>query len=92
MGLAELFVAALVTGLSLVNASVPAAAWSRARDGRFLLLAGANMLLAVLGAVWLWGQLPVSPPSFAASELPVLLLALGVALLLLASTLWRRRV
>jgi hypothetical protein len=91
VGLAELFVAVLIAGISLVNAAVPAAAWSRSRDSRFLLLAGANMGLAALGLVWTWGQLPWDPPAWAAVQLPVLGLALLVTLLLLATTLWPRR-
>jgi hypothetical protein len=91
VGLAELFVAVLIVGVSGVNAGVPVAAWTRARDGRFLILTAANAVLAVLGAVWTWGQLPVSPPSYTQVELPVLALALVATLLLLATTLWPRR-
>ena len=91
MGLPERFVAVLIVGVSAVNAGAPVAAWSRARDRRFLLLFGANLILAAVGAVWVWGQLPVSPPSFAAAELPVLGPVLLAALLLLAATLWPRR-
>ena len=91
MGLAELFVAVLIAGISLVNTAVPAAAWGRLRDARFLLLAGANAFFAALGAVWIWGERPVSPPGFTSVSLPVLGLALAVALLLLAGSLWPRR-
>jgi hypothetical protein len=90
VGLLELFLAVLIVGVSGVNAAVPVAAWTRARDGRFLLLAAANATLAVLGAVWTWGQLPVSPPSYTAAQLPVLGIALVATLLLLATTLWPR--
>jgi hypothetical protein len=92
MGLVELFVAVLIAGISVVNAAVPLAAWSRARDGRFLLVAGANAFLAILGLVWTWGELPGNPPAYTAVELPVLLLVFFAALLLLASSLWPRRV
>jgi len=92
MGLVELFVAVLIAGVSIVNAAVPLAAWRRAHDGRFLLLVGANGLLALLGAVWVWGELPGSPPSYTAVELPVLAIALLATLLLLATSLWPRRV
>jgi hypothetical protein len=92
MGLVELFVAVLIAGVSLVNAGVPLAAWLRARDLRFLCLVGANALLALLGALWAWGELPGSPPGYTAVELPVLIIALLATLLLLATSLWRRRV
>ena len=91
MGLAELFVAVLIVGISCVNAAPPSAAWWRSKDGRFLFLAAAHGLLAVLGVVWVWGQLPWSPPSWTAVELPVLLLVLVVTLLFLATTLLPRR-
>jgi hypothetical protein len=90
MGLLELFFAVLIVGVSGVNTGVPVAAWTRARDGRFLLLAAANAVLAVLGAVWTWGELPLSPPSYAEAQLPVLGIALVATLLLLATTLWPR--
>lgn len=89
--LQDFFVAMLIVGISCVNAAVPIAAWVRARDGRFLLLAGANSVLAVVGAIWAWGVLPVSPPAFAAPQFPILVLVLLVALLLLTATLWPRR-
>ncbi len=91
VGIAELFVAVLIVGLSCVNAAMPAAAWSRSRDGRFLLLSAANLGLALLGAVWAWGQLPWNPPSWTSASLPPVLIVLVVALLLLASTVWPRR-
>ncbi len=91
MGLPELFVAVLLAGLSAVNAALPLAAWGRLRDPRFLLLGGASGGLLVLGALWTWGQLPVGPPSYTAAQLPVLLLALLVSVLLLAATLVPRR-
>jgi len=92
MGLLELFVAVLIAGVSAINAAVPLAAWLRAHDGRFLFLVGANALLALLGAVWAWGELPGAPPSYTAVELPVLVITLLATLLLLATSLWRRRV
>jgi hypothetical protein len=91
VGLAELFVAVLIVGISCVNAAIPAAVWSRSRDGRFLLLSSANGLLAVLGLLWTWGQLPWNPPSWTSVQLPILGVALLVTLLLLATTLSPRR-
>jgi len=91
VGLEELFVAVLIVGISCVNAAPPAAAWGRSRDGRFLFLAAANGVLAILGAVWTWGQLPWNPPAWTSAQLPVLGLALLVTLLFLATTLWPRR-
>jgi len=91
MGLVELFVAVLIVGISCINAATPAAAWTRSRDVRFLLLAAAHAVLAILGLVWTWGQLPTNPPGWAASNLPTLVLVLIVTLLFLATTLWPRR-
>jgi len=92
VGLAELFVAVLVAGVSCVNTAVPSGAFLRSRDSRFLALATANAVLALLGALWTWGQLPLGPPSWAVASLPVLSLALIVTLLLLATSLWPRHV
>jgi len=91
VGLVELFVAVLIAGVSCVNGAMPAAAWSRSRDGRFLCLAAANGILAVLGGLWGWGQLPVHPPAWTAIAWPTEGIVLGVALLLLAATLLPRR-
>lgn len=91
MGLLELFVAVLIAGVSCINLGLPALVWRRSGDARFLLLAGANLVLALLGAVWAWGQLPVDPPAWTGGTLAALGLVLLVALLLLASTLWPRR-
>ncbi len=90
MGLPELFLAVLIAGVSATNAAIPTGVFVRLRDGRFLLLAGANAVFAVLGGVWAWGQLPVSAPSWTGAGLPVLGIALVVSLLLLATTLWPR--
>jgi formate hydrogenlyase subunit 4 len=92
VGLLELFLAVLITGISAVNAAMPVAAWGRARDARFLLLAAANLLLAVLGVTWVWGQLPVNPPTYTDSHLPELGMVLAATVFLLAATLWPRRV
>lgn len=90
MVLLELFVAVLIAGISCVNAAIPAAAWSRSRDGRFLLLAASNLGLVLLGALWAWGELPVSPPGWTAIQLPSEGVVLAVTVLLLATTLWPR--
>jgi hypothetical protein len=90
MGLAELFLAVLIVGVSLVNASLPIAAWARGRDGRFLVIAAAHVVLAGLGVLWTWGQLPVNPPSSAVVQLPVLAIAFLATLLFLIATLWPR--
>jgi hypothetical protein len=89
--LQDFFVAVLIVGVSCVNAGIPIAAWARAHDSRFLLVSAANALLALIGAIWAWGVLPVSPPAFAAPQFPILVLVLLVAFLLLATTLWPRR-
>jgi peptidoglycan/LPS O-acetylase OafA/YrhL len=91
VGLVELFVAVLIVGISCVNAAPPAAAWSQSHDLRFLLLAMAQLGLAVLGLVWAWGQTPWGPPAWTATQLPVMGLVLLVALLFLATTLGPRR-
>jgi len=90
VGLTELFVAVLIAGISCVNGAIPVAAWSRSRDGRFLLLAAANAGLIVLGGEWAWAQLPTGAPAWTATSLPSELVVLGVVLLLLAATLWPR--
>jgi hypothetical protein len=91
VGLLELFVAVLIAGLSAINTALPFVVWGRIRDPRFLLLGGAGVGLLLLGALWTWGQLPYDPPAFTAVQLPILLLALAVAVLLLAATLVPRR-
>lgn len=91
MGLVELFVAVLIVGVSCINLVLPGLAWRRSGDGRFLALASANAVLAITGAICVWGELPVGPPSWASVPLPILVLLLFVALLLLAGTLWPRR-
>lgn len=91
MVLPELFVAVLIAGVSCVNAALPAAAWSRSRDRRFLLLVASNGVLAFLGALWTWGELPVSRPAWTVPSLPIEGVVLLVVGLLLATTLFPRR-
>jgi hypothetical protein len=91
VGLAELFVSVLIVGISCVNAAAPLAAWTRSHDARFVLLGLAQLVLAKLGLVWTWGELPVSPPAWTGVQLPVLGLTLLVTLLFLATTLGPRR-
>jgi hypothetical protein len=91
MGLAELFVAGLITGLSVVNTIVVLGAWSRARDPRLLLVAGANACLLVVGLLWAWGQIPGAPSEFAAPSWPVLILVLVATFFLLGTALLPRR-
>jgi hypothetical protein len=91
VGLLELFLAVVIVGLSVVNAAIPLTVYVRARDGRFLLLAFANLAFAGLGGLWVWGQWPGSPPSYAVVQWPVLALALLVVLLLLGTSVWPRR-
>jgi hypothetical protein len=91
VGLAELFVAVLIAGVSAINAAVPFAAYRRTRDARFLLLAGAGLGFLLFGLLATWGQLPVSPPSWTGVSLPLLGLLWLVTLLLLAATLLPRR-
>lgn len=90
MGLAELFLSVLIVGLSCVNAAIPFSAWRRTQDTRFALLGSANAFLALLGALWAWGQLPVNPPEFTASTEASVLLVLAAVLLFLLATLLRR--
>lgn len=92
MGLPELFVAVLVAGLSCINASLPTGAYLRSHDGRFLILAGANGALALLGALWTWGEAVATAPSWTVPPLLDLALVLLAAGLLLVSTLWPRHV
>lgn len=91
MGLSELFVAALVAGISVVNVAVAMGAWSRARDPRLVLVAGGNASLLGVGLLWVWGQLPGGPTEFAAPSWPVLLLLLAATLFLLGTALLPRR-
>jgi hypothetical protein len=91
MGLPELFVAALIVGLSVVNAIVALGAWSRARDPRLLLVSGANVSVLLVGLLWAWGQFPGGPSEFANPSWPVLILVLVAALLLLGTALFPRR-
>lgn len=91
MGLLELFVAAVIAGISVVNAVVAGGAWSRARDPRLLLVAGVNGSLLLTGALWAWGQLPAGPTEFAAPSWPILVLVLAATLLLLGTALLPRR-
>ncbi len=91
MGLAELFLAVVIVGISLVNAALPLAVWRRSHDGRFLFLAGGSLGLALLGAVWTWGELPFAAPPETTASIPVLGIVLGTAVLLLAATLFPRR-
>lgn len=92
VSLLELFVAVLLTGVALLNAAVPLAAWARSRDGRFALVAGGNLALATLGGLWTWGQLPGNPPPYTEVQLPVLSIVLVAVFLGLAATLWPRHV
>jgi hypothetical protein len=91
MGLAELFVAVLIAGISVVNVVVALGAWSRARDARLLLVAGANLSLLLVGVLWAWGQFPGGFSEFAAPSWPVLLLVLATVLFLLGTVLLPRR-
>jgi hypothetical protein len=91
MGLPELFVAALVAGISIVNAVVVVGAWSRARDPRLLLIAGANTGLILVGSLWAWGQFPGGPSEFASPSWPILIVVLAVSLFLLGTALLPRR-
>ena len=91
MGILELFAAVLIVGVSCLNASLPAVAWRRAGDRRFLALTAGHALVAALGGVWVWGELPVSAPGWSVATGPILGLVLLATLLFLASTLWPRR-
>lgn len=91
MGLPELFVAALIAGISVVNAAVAVGAWSRARDSRLILVAGGNASLLVVGLLWVWGQLPGGPTEVGAPSWPVLLLVLAATFFLLGTALLPRR-
>jgi hypothetical protein len=92
VALAELFASVLITGVSLINAAPPAAAFGRSRDLRFILLSLGHLLLAFVGAVWAWGEIaPLDPPGWSSASLPIMVVVLLVALLFLSTTLWPRR-
>ncbi len=90
MTLPDLFVTVLIVGVSSINATLAALAGYRSGERRFLAVSAANGVMAVLGAVWTWGELPVSPPSWSVAQFPVPLLLLLAAVLFLVSTLWPR--
>jgi hypothetical protein len=91
MGLLELFVAALIAGISAVNVVVAGGAWVRARDPRLLLIVGANTGLVLVGLLWAWGQFPGGPSQFGAPSWPILILVLLISLFLLGTALLPRR-
>lgn len=91
MGLLELFVAALIVGVSLINAGVALGAWTRARDPRLWLVAGANLSLLLIGLLWAWSQVPGGPSEFGTPSWPVMILVLVAALFLLGTALLPRR-
>ncbi len=66
-------------------------AWSRARDPRLLLVAGANVSLLIVGLLWAWGEFPGGPAAFATPSWPVLILVLVATLFLLGTALLPRR-
>jgi hypothetical protein len=91
VGLLELFVAVLISGISILNSAIPASVARRTGDARFVFLSAASGFLAVLGAVWVWGELPVSPPGFTSVADATLGLVLAAVILFLVATLWPRR-
>jgi len=82
--------AGLIAGVSLANLAAPLLAWTRTREARFWLVAGANGCLFLLGALWAVGEFP-GAPEWTTAEVPVLAVALAATVLLLGSTLWPRR-
>jgi len=91
MALVELFIAVLVVGVSLVNASIPLAALTRTREARFVWVALGNLALAVFGSIAAWAELPASFAGPVGVPFYGLLCVLIAALLLMLSTVWPRR-
>ena len=91
MGVVELALSVVIAAAAAVGSGVPFSAWMRTREPRLLLVGGADLALLLVGLVWLWGQLPVSPPSYTATTLPAAALVALAALLLLGTGLVRRR-
>lgn len=87
----ELFFAGIMAGASGLGSGLPFAAWSRTRDPRFLLVTGSSVSMLALGLTWTWGQLPLNPPSYAASTLAPILMGCAASLLLLSTGLLPRR-
>ena len=90
MALPALFETVLIVGNSGITTALATLSGYRLGDRRFLFVSAANGGMVALGAVWTWGELPVSPPAWSVAQLPVLLLVLLIALLFLVSTLWPR--
>ena len=91
MALLELGLALVICVAAAVGSAVPIGAFDRTRDPRFLLVAGAQLSLLVLGLLWLWGQLPGRGSSVTDVSASALALAALVAVLLLATALVPRR-
>jgi hypothetical protein len=89
--LEDLFVSVLIVGLSLINAAIPIGAWRQSSDRRYLWLSLANAFLAILGAIWAYGVLPVAPPSWTAPQFPIPLIVLAAVVAFLLAALWPRR-
>ncbi len=91
MGSLELALAAAIVVLSGVSSGVPFAAFGRTRDARLLLVGLANLALLALGILWLYGELPIQPPAYAATTLPALAAVTFASACLLATGIIRRR-
>jgi len=91
MGVVPLLLGLLVALGGLVGSSVPVAAFTRTRDPRFLFVAGAELLLLVVGILAAYGNTVLQPPTYTQiPETPLALLA-GVSLLLVLPGLLPRR-
>jgi len=91
MALGELLLSLVVAVASAVGSMVPVAAWSRTKEPRFLLVAGASLCLLALGVIWAYGQAVAGAPSYAHASLATMGLVALAALLWLLSGLVPRR-
>lgn len=88
----EALAAALVLAIfSVVGSALALAAWNRLREPRFLLVAAGQWALLAMGAIWAYGQVAATPPSYAAASLPVVGLAALASVLLVLGSLWPPR-
>jgi multisubunit Na+/H+ antiporter MnhB subunit len=83
--------AALVI-MAALSSALPVAAWSRTREPRFLLVAGAGLLFMALGLAWAYGLAAAHPPAWSSTtEASVGIVDLAVGCLLVSTLLPRRR-
>ena len=91
MALTGLLLGLVTAVLALVASSAPVAAWTRTRDPRFLLIAGADLALLAIGVLAVYGNSASRAPAFTSISAAALGLVALAALALLVTGLWPRR-